>query len=68
MNQRLEAALEKLDPTNCDDCRRIAKQYQPGLSPTARRAFIENAEQHFRYQHSETIKADRETTLTKRNK
>ncbi len=32
MNQRLEAAFEHLDE-NCDDCRRIAKQYQPELNP-----------------------------------
>jgi hypothetical protein len=50
VNQRPETSLEQLH-SNCDDCRQIAEQYQPGLNPDAAKAFIENIEQHLKWQH-----------------
>ena len=50
MNQTLQDALEKLDP-HCDECRAIAKQYQPGLVPAARTALIDLVTQHLKWQH-----------------
>lgn len=62
MDRHLVSPPEFLDIYNCDECRRIAEEWQPGLNRRARQCVMEHAEEHLRWQHRERVRVRRQAT------